>query len=339
MGRCRRTVRVKCDSKFGPLASIMDDAAFSAIVEKYTDYAFNVAFRMLGNAADAEDAVQDAFLSAYRARDRFRGDAQVTTWLYRIVVNAALQKIRKERKPAAQSQGNVEDLELVDWSSGPEATLLNDELRAKLDEALDTLPDDLRATVVLRDVQQLSTQEAADVVGVSEAAFKARLHRARVTLRNYLHAYVTTKARERSSAGAPPLRRIGPAQRAGPIHVRASEWSLDVVGVHQRGHRLWLRLRADVADLRVERSARGVLVEQAQRHATLPDQLVRRVTVSRVVIGRHFPRRRGAALGLVALQGVIEVVVRRARRCHVHDGEAGVLHARRDELGEIARLH
>jgi RNA polymerase sigma-70 factor (ECF subfamily) len=173
----------------------MDDAAFSAIVEKYSGYAFNIAFRMLGNAADAEDAVQDAFLSAYRARDRFRGDAQVTTWLYRIVVNAALQKVRKERKPAAQSQVNVEDLDLVDWSPGPEATLLNSELREQLEAALETLPDEMRAAVVLRDVQQLSTAEAAEVVGISEAAFKARLHRGRVALRNHLDAYVRSKAR------------------------------------------------------------------------------------------------------------------------------------------------
>jgi RNA polymerase sigma-70 factor (ECF subfamily) len=175
----------------------MDDAAFSAIVEKYSGYAYNIAFRMLGNAADAEDAVQDAFLSAYRARDRFRGDAQVTTWLYRIVVNAALQKVRKERKPAAQAQGNVEDLELVDWNPGPEATLLNSELREQLETALATLPEEMRAAVVLRDVQQLSTTEAAEIAGISEAAFKARLHRGRVALRNHLHGYVNSKAQRK----------------------------------------------------------------------------------------------------------------------------------------------
>ena len=79
----------------------MDDQEFSAIVEQYTDYAYNIAHRMLANPADADDAVQDAFISAYRAKDRFRRDAAVTTWLYRIVVNAALMKIRKEKKITA----------------------------------------------------------------------------------------------------------------------------------------------------------------------------------------------------------------------------------------------
>ena len=170
----------------------MDDETFSSIVEQYTDYAYNIAYRMLNNSADADDVVQDAFLSAYRARDRFRGDAQVTTWLYRIVVNAALQKIRKERKPQRTGQASVEDVEIVDWSPGPESQTLNAELRAKLEEAIGSLPDDLRTAVILRDVQQLSTDEAARIVGVSIPAFKARLHRGRVALREQLNSYVAS---------------------------------------------------------------------------------------------------------------------------------------------------
>ncbi len=170
----------------------MDDKAFSDMVEQYTNYAYNIAYRMMNNPADADDVVQDAFLSAYRARDRFRGDAQVTTWLYRIVVNAALQKIRKERKPQRMAQASVEDVEIVDWSPGPESQTLNNELREKLEEAISELPEDLRTAVVLRDVQQLTTEEAASTVGVSVSAFKARLHRGRVALREELNAYVTS---------------------------------------------------------------------------------------------------------------------------------------------------
>jgi RNA polymerase sigma-70 factor, ECF subfamily len=170
----------------------MDDAAFSAIVEQYTEFAYNIAYRMLSNPTDADDVVQDAFLSAYRARDRFRGDAAVTTWLYRIVVNAALQKLRKERKPQALTQGGVEELEIMDWSPGPEGQTLNSELRDKLEEAIGALPEDLRTAVVLRDVQQLSTEEAAEIAGVSITAFKARLHRARVALRSELNGYVAS---------------------------------------------------------------------------------------------------------------------------------------------------
>lgn len=168
----------------------MDDEAFSQIVNQYTDYAYNIAYRMVNNPADADDVVQDAFLSAYRARDRFRGDAQVTTWLYRIVVNAALQKIRKEKRPREMTQGGVEELEVADWTPGPESEALNTELRDELGEALASLPEEMRTAVVLRDVEQLSTEEASDVVGVSVPAFKARLHRGRVALREYLGRYV-----------------------------------------------------------------------------------------------------------------------------------------------------
>ena len=173
----------------------MDDETLSQIVEQYTDYAYNIAYRMLNNPADADDVVQDAFLSAYRARDRFRGDAQVTTWLYRIVVNAALQKIRKERKPQRMNQGSVEDIDIVDWSPGPESQTLNSELRDKLEEAIGDLADDLRAAVILRDVQQLSTEEAAKIVEISVPAFKARLHRGRVALREQLNSYVVSTRR------------------------------------------------------------------------------------------------------------------------------------------------
>ena len=173
----------------------MDDETFSQIVEQYTDYAYNIAYRMLSNPADADDVVQDAFLSAYRARDRFRGDAQVTTWLYRIVVNAALQKIRKDRKPQRMAQSSVEDVEIVDWSPGPESQTLNAELGDKLEEAIGTLSEDLRAAVILRDVEQLSTEEAAKVVDISVPAFKARLHRGRVALREQLNAYVASTRR------------------------------------------------------------------------------------------------------------------------------------------------
>jgi RNA polymerase sigma-70 factor (ECF subfamily) len=170
----------------------MDDETFSEIVQQYTDYVYNIAYRMLNNSGDADDVVQDAFLSAYRARDRFRGDAQVTTWLYRIVVNAALQKIRKERKPQRMAQATVDDIDVVDWSPGPESQTLNAELREKLDAAIGDLPEDLRVAVVLRDVEQLSTDEAAEVVGISIPAFKARLHRGRVALREHLNAYVAS---------------------------------------------------------------------------------------------------------------------------------------------------
>jgi RNA polymerase sigma-70 factor (ECF subfamily) len=170
--------------------AFMDDQEFSAVVEQYTDYAYNIAHRMLGNPADADDAVQDAFISAYRAKDRFRRDAAVTTWLYRIVVNAALMKIRKEKKTQRISSTPVEEMDVRDLTPGPESIAINTELRSKLEAAISTLSEDLRTAVVLRDVQQLSTEEAADVLSISIPAFKARLHRGRLALREQLAPYL-----------------------------------------------------------------------------------------------------------------------------------------------------
>jgi len=155
----------------------MDDETFTALVRDYTGYAYNIAYRILDNPADADDVVQDAFISAYRARDSFRGNAAVTTWLYRIVVNAALMKLRKNRH-SPRTSGGVEDLDLKDWRPGPESETLNAELRSVLEDAIRQLPASLRTAVVLCDVQQLEIAEAAAIAEVTVSAFKARLHRA-----------------------------------------------------------------------------------------------------------------------------------------------------------------
>ena len=86
---------------------------FNTIVEKYADFVYNVAFRMMGTPEDAEDVSQDAFLSAYRAFERFRGESRVTTWLYRITVNAALMKLRKEKKARTLTRTGLEDVPVV----------------------------------------------------------------------------------------------------------------------------------------------------------------------------------------------------------------------------------
>ena len=167
---------------------------FEAIVENYSDFAYNLAYRIMGNAADAEDAVQEAFISAYRNFDRFRGDSRATTWLYRIVVNACLMKLRKEKRRRTLSQTGFEDTIVSDWSDGPERAALNSELKEKLEEGLAALPPQLRVAVVLRDVQGFSNDEAAQMVDASVSSLKARLHRGRILLRKYLSDYVAQTA-------------------------------------------------------------------------------------------------------------------------------------------------
>ena len=166
------------------------DHAFSEVVENYTDFAYNVAYRMMRNVEDAEDAVQEAFISAYRSFASFKGQSKVSTWLYRIVVNACLMKIRKEKSRAKYlvETGYNEDI-IQDWGNDPEQAAINSELRDVVESGLGQLSPDLRAAVVLRDVQGLSTEEASESLGLSIAAYKSRLHRGRILLRNHLSDY------------------------------------------------------------------------------------------------------------------------------------------------------
>ena len=176
-------------------ASRTREEEFSDMLETYSGMAYNIALRMLHNPADAEDAVQEAFISAYRSLARFNGQSKVTTWLYRIVVNACLMKIRKEKARSKYlSQTDVEDVVVHDWRNSPEKAVVNSELRDVLEQGLHRLNPDMRAAVVLRDVQGLSAAMAAEVLSITVATLKSRLHRGRLQLRKYLAGYVAQTA-------------------------------------------------------------------------------------------------------------------------------------------------
>ena len=166
---------------------------FESIVEKHSDLVYNVAYRILGNQADAEDAAQDALLSAYRNFHRFKGDSAVSTWLYRIAVNASLMKLRKDRRKNFLTETGYDDAQLVSWTEGPEHAALNSELREHLEAGLKLLPPQLRTPVVLRDIQGLTNEAAAEILQTSIPSLKSRLHRGRVLLRKYLQKYVDQK--------------------------------------------------------------------------------------------------------------------------------------------------
>ena len=145
----------------------------------------------MGNQADAEDAAQEAFISAYRNYHKFRGDFSVSTWLYRIAVNASLMKLRKDRRNEYLTQTGYDDTRLTSWTEGPEAAAINSELKTKLQDGLGLLPPQLRAVVVLRDVQGFSNEEAAEILDTSIPALKSKLDRGRVLLRKFLDDYVS----------------------------------------------------------------------------------------------------------------------------------------------------
>ena len=167
---------------------------FEEATKQYTNYVYNIALRVLRHPQDAEDAAQDALLQAYRNWERFRWDAEVTTWLYRIAVNAALMKLRKKKPEQQLTLIICDEHELADRARdpdlNPEEAVLNIELRAAVEEGLKLLCPAHQAAVILRDVQGLENIEAAEVIGITISAFKARLHHGRVRLRQHLESYV-----------------------------------------------------------------------------------------------------------------------------------------------------
>ena len=137
---------------------------FDEIVEKHGDFVYNVALRMTSDHHEAEDVMQDALLSAFRAFPKFQGKSSITTWLYRITVNAALMKHRKEKNAKYLTETGVEDMDVPNWADNPEKAALDSELRDAIQDGLSQLPPDLRMAVILRDVQGLSGAEAAEAL-------------------------------------------------------------------------------------------------------------------------------------------------------------------------------
>lgn len=172
-----------------------DEKAYETLVREHSGRMLAVARRFLRSEDDAGDAVQEAFVSAFRAIDRFEGGARISTWLHRIVVNAALMKLRtRRRRPEASIDELLprwkEDGHPVDapepWSA--EKLVQQDQLRGLVQDGIDRLPDSYREVLILRDIEELDTQEAAGALGISTNAVKTRLHRARQALREVLDA-------------------------------------------------------------------------------------------------------------------------------------------------------
>jgi len=160
-----------------------DRAAFEELVRIYAERLHAVVLRLCANGHDAEEVTQEAFLRAWRAIDRFDGRSHFFTWLYRIGINEAKRHSQRRQRMRVISIDDAPPGELTDPSEAPEARARQSEARAALEAAVSALPIDYRAPLVLRDIAGLSTTEAAEILGLSEAAFKSRLHRARVSVR------------------------------------------------------------------------------------------------------------------------------------------------------------
>lgn len=166
-----------------------DRGAFERLVEELADRVYNIALRITGDTRDAEDATQEAFLAAWRAWGGFRHQSSPTTWLYRIAVNASLQRVRRRRPADYLADIGDDEASVQDWSSSVPEMVEQGELRDLVLGGLAQLEPEQRAALVLRDVDGLSTTEAAEVLDISVAALKSRLHRARAALRHHLADY------------------------------------------------------------------------------------------------------------------------------------------------------
>jgi RNA polymerase sigma-70 factor (ECF subfamily) len=161
-----------------------DVAAFERLSSAYADRLYMLLLRLLGDRGEAGDVAQEVMLRAWQGISRFRGQSSYFTWLYRIAVNEANRALDKRARRPAEVPIGADELQLPDSPQlDPSRQAENNELRQALARALAELPPPLRTAIVLRDVEGLSTQEAAEIAGIGQAAFKSRLHQARLRVR------------------------------------------------------------------------------------------------------------------------------------------------------------
>ena len=178
-----------------------DPEACACMLKQYAPRVYAIAIRMVNDRDEAEEVLQETFISACKNIDKFEGRSALGTWLHRIATNAALMRLRKRKKyevsldaPVETQNGDDVVREVEDWAFSPDDHALNSETRAVLEQAIAALPETLRTVFVLREIEGYSTEETANILGISISAAKVRLHRARLRLREILAPYFTQSA-------------------------------------------------------------------------------------------------------------------------------------------------
>jgi RNA polymerase sigma-70 factor (ECF subfamily) len=177
-----------------------DERALADLADAYSSKIYQLAFRYLRNKEDAEEITQDVLFKVYRKVDAFRGDAQLSSWIYRITFNAAMSRLRTARYQRAQAEDRraaaaadedgsnipARTPDVADWSDMADERVLRSQLRKRVFSAILALPAIYRAPVMLRDIQGMSTEEASAMLRVKDQTLKSRLHRGRLILRKQL---------------------------------------------------------------------------------------------------------------------------------------------------------
>jgi RNA polymerase sigma-70 factor (ECF subfamily) len=179
-----------------------DAGAFDRFVEHFRAKIFQYSWLMCGQREDAEDVAQDTLLKAFESFDQLREPERVRPWIFRIARNACLMKRRKsvfapahelsldDYLPAIENEGGRPRIQIADWSELPDRQMMRTEMRHALDEAIGALPESYKSVLLMRDVEELSTGETAQVLDLTEDVVKTRLHRARLAVRQKLDEYL-----------------------------------------------------------------------------------------------------------------------------------------------------
>jgi len=172
-----------------------DKVALSQLVNTYSERIYNLALRILRNHEDAEDVLQETFLTVVEKLHTFDGRSGFFTWIYRIATNASLMRLRKKKvifhklNDETDFQESIESRVFIDWSQDPSLNIYDKEVKQKIDQAINSLSDIYRSVFILRDIEGLSIKETSEILNITQENVKIRLRRARQFLRDFLSEY------------------------------------------------------------------------------------------------------------------------------------------------------
>ena len=191
---CMPDLSTLSDEVLATQASRSDMKSFEELMKRYEKPVLGIALKITGNKENAEEVLQDTFISVYKNLPNFRNASSFKTWLYKIATNAALANVRKNKKNTDNISEEIVDDDLsvspiIEWPETPESIYEKKEFSSFIKEAIDKLPEKYKTVFILKDIEEFTNQEIADILGISLSAVKSRLLRARLKVRELLASY------------------------------------------------------------------------------------------------------------------------------------------------------